>query len=98
MRSQWVWRPLGAKHAGTSRDHAGRFRVQRKPRSEVEIRPQIGMNSKNLFTCWATALVLIAGSFLHAAQSTGSIEGRVDNVATGEYLENARIRVDGTAL
>ena len=32
------------------------------------------------------------------AASTGVIEGRVLNTATGTYLENARITVDGTAL
>jgi hypothetical protein len=32
------------------------------------------------------------------AQSTGSISGRVQNEATGQYLNNARITVKGTTL
>ncbi len=33
-----------------------------------------------------------------SAQSTGSITGRVLNVATGQYLNNARVSVKGTSL
>ena len=32
------------------------------------------------------------------AQSSGAIEGRVLNTGTGEYLENARVTIEGTAL
>ena len=31
-----------------------------------------------------------------AAQATGAISGRVQNVATGQYLNNARVTVKGT--
>ncbi|MBL9201472.1 MAG: carboxypeptidase regulatory-like domain-containing protein, partial [Opitutaceae bacterium] len=31
-----------------------------------------------------------------AAQFTGAISGRVQNVATGQYLNNARVTVQGT--
>ncbi len=41
-----------------------------------------------LCTCLATAQQL----------ATGTIEGRVQNVRTGEYLENARVSLAGTAL
>ena len=35
---------------------------------------------------------------LQAQPATGIIEGRISNPATGEYLERARITVEGTAL
>ena len=41
--------------------------------------------------------LLAALASVHA-QSTGSIEGRVLNTGTGEYLENARVTLEGTAL
>lgn len=47
------------------------------------------------------ALVVALALFpaeLGAAAATGAIEGRVFNVNTGEYLENARISVEGVAL
>ncbi len=58
-------------------------------------------------TFWATFLGAIAFAALlaffpiatHAqAIATGTIEGRVINPVTGEYLENARITVEGTSL
>ncbi len=39
----------------------------------------------------------VAGSLAQPA-ATGSIEGRVLNARNGEYLENARVTVEGTAL
>jgi iron complex outermembrane recepter protein len=38
------------------------------------------------------------GGAATAASGVGAVEGRVFNPATGEYLENARITVEGTAL
>ncbi len=49
------------------------------------------------FTCYLlVSLVLFASA---RAQTTGgTIEGRVLNLGTGEYLENARITIEGTGL
>ena len=38
------------------------------------------------------------GSAATGVPAIGAVEGRVFNPATGEYLENARITVEGTAL
>jgi hypothetical protein len=38
------------------------------------------------------------GAALRAQSVTGSIEGRVSNPATGEYLERAQVTVEGTTL
>jgi len=50
----------------------------------------------------ALAAILIATvlpSILHAqASTTGSVAGRVQNVVTGDYLNNARVSVKGTNL
>src|SRR5687767_10878373 len=46
-------------------------------------------------------LVLLSfclGATVLQAQSTGTIEGRVSNPATGAYLENARITIEGTSI
>ena len=48
-----------------------------------------------IFLC---ALQPAAVSADSAAAGRGTIEGRVFNPATGEYLENARVTVEGTAL
>jgi iron complex outermembrane recepter protein len=47
---------------------------------------------------WLLALVLCCLPDFAQAQETGSIAGRVVNPATGEYLRNARISVEGTTL
>lgn len=48
--------------------------------------------------CFAAAAVLIFTTILGAqAVSTGTIEGRVFNARRGEYVENARITVDGSS-
>jgi TonB-dependent receptor len=49
---------------------------------------------------WLTALFLFVFSpfVAHAQQATGDITGRVMNQATGRYLANAVISVDGTAI
>ena len=47
--------------------------------------------------CVGTSLVFLPG--LRAAEpGAGAIEGRVFNPATGEYLENARVTIEGTTL
>ncbi|WP_414664462.1 TonB-dependent receptor domain-containing protein [Horticoccus sp. 23ND18S-11] len=46
----------------------------------------------------AIALVAFVGAPRALAQATGSISGRVQNEATGQYLNNARITVKGTDL
>ncbi|MDO8542169.1 MAG: TonB-dependent receptor [Opitutaceae bacterium] len=48
----------------------------------------------------AVAASLIALGCAHAMETpvAGTIEGRVFNPATGEYLENVRITIEGTAL
>src|SRR5215510_12081665 len=43
--------------------------------------------------CSLTALIFLPFA---QAQSTGTIEGRVFNPATGEYVRNAEVRVQGT--
>ena len=49
-----------------------------------------------------TALTFLVGwlfaSVAAEAQTTGTIEGRVQSVVTGQYLNNARVSVQGTAL
>jgi hypothetical protein len=37
-------------------------------------------------------------TLLRAQGATGTLEGRVQNPATGTYLEGARVSVEGTAL
>ena len=44
----------------------------------------------------ALATLLFASSAAAQPAATGSIEGRVENVDTGKYLNNARIRITGT--
>jgi iron complex outermembrane recepter protein len=50
----------------------------------------------------ARVWLAFAGLFLLTAaanaQSTGTIEGRVFNTATGDYIERARVTVEGTTL
>ena len=44
------------------------------------------------------ALAASCPSVIRAAETTATIEGRVVNPANGEYLERARVTVEGTAL
>jgi len=49
--------------------------------------------------CFLTTLVALAPGWARAqAAATGIIEGRVINPATGDYLETARITLEGTGL
>ncbi|MSU49590.1 MAG: TonB-dependent receptor [Opitutus sp.] len=43
-------------------------------------------------------LLLLVATAAHAQQSGGTIEGRVFNTGTGEFLENARVTIEGTRL
>lgn len=54
------------------------------------------------FLRWSAMLVVLFFAAIGRAQTatgaTGAVEGRVLNADAGEYVENARITVDGTAL
>src|SRR5688572_3170440 len=54
------------------------------------------LSSRALMLCAACLLTVTTG--LAQAASTGTITGRVLNVATGRYLNNARVTVEGTNL
>lgn len=67
----------------------------------------MNMNGKQSLALWSACLVLLLApaSNTHAAegvasagQSTGSITGRVQNVVTGNYLNQARITVKGSEV
>src|SRR5262245_43705281 len=45
-----------------------------------------------------SSLLLAPAPAIAQSSSLGTIEGRVFNPGTGEYLENARITVEGTTL
>ncbi|MFM9081291.1 MAG: hypothetical protein ACKOTE_14370, partial [Opitutaceae bacterium] len=46
----------------------------------------------------AICALLLFASVLHAAVATGVIEGRVFSPASGEYLAQARVTVEGAGL
>ena len=48
--------------------------------------------------CCLLACVALTPSLLAQASATGTIEGRVANARSGEYVESARITVEGTSL
>ena len=50
-----------------------------------------------LRTCLLAGFAL-ATNLLSAQIATGTVEGRVINARTGEYLENARVTIEGTQL
>src|SRR5688500_18490240 len=54
------------------------------------------MTTKSLLRL--AVLFVLSFGLAHAQATTGTIEGRVLNSGTGEYLENARVTVEGTAL
>ena len=61
------------------------------------------MNQTKLLTtlgraCFALAGLFLAGLAPAQSASTGTIEGRVLNVTTSQYINNARVTIDGTAL
>jgi iron complex outermembrane recepter protein len=46
----------------------------------------------------AAGLAILAGPVLAQSQATASIEGRVQDLSRGDYLNNARIRIEGTSV
>src|SRR5688572_26264473 len=58
------------------------------------------MKTRELLTKLATVLILIAGVPPATAQNApaGSIHGRILDVNTGNYLDNARVTIGGTNL
>ena len=58
------------------------------------------MKSKNPFALFASILALAASPAMpaQAADAPAAISGRVQNVVTGQFLNNARITVRGTGL
>ena len=58
------------------------------------------MNSKNPFALFASILALAASPAMpaRAADAPAAISGRVQNVVTGQFLNNARVTVRGTGL
>ena len=50
------------------------------------------------FVLWVSAFFAVLPAVLHAQSGTGTITGRVLNVATNEYLTNAVVSVVGTNL
>ncbi len=67
-----------------------------KKKDEMTMKPK---NPLALMVGWL-ALSLTANPAAHAADasSAGTIEGRVSNPANGEYLEKARVMVEGTSI
>jgi iron complex outermembrane receptor protein len=56
-----------------------------------------GLNQCRLFTpVSVTAFALLAAPAIHAQASTGTVSGQVMNLATGQYLPNAEVRIVGT--
>jgi len=51
-----------------------------------------------LGTLIPAALIAVLGVLSSAAQTTGSIAGKVKDIRTGQYLENARVTVENTNL
>jgi hypothetical protein len=70
------------------------------------LNPPPAMKRKNPFTLLGALVAFVAGSghataadgSSAAAASSAAITGRVLNVSTGNYLNNARVTVDGTTL
>lgn len=87
-------------------EKTGAFVVRRErsailPASVKPIGDTTTMKRKNPLALFGAWLALALGSG-HAAGSpsgpTGAIEGRVFNPANGEYLENARLTIEGTGI
>ena len=51
-----------------------------------------------LRTLVSAALIAAIGTISATAQNTGSIAGKVKDIRTGQYLENARVTVENTTL
>ena len=50
------------------------------------------------YACAARLVLLVLIPFTLRGAGPGTIEGRVFNPASGEYLEKARVSIEGTAL
>ena len=57
----------------------------------------LAAGSLTLFPLAASTQATAATTPVTSAQATGSISGRVQNVATGQYLKNARVSVKGSS-
>ena len=57
----------------------------------------LAAGSLTLFPLAASTQATAATAPVTSAQATGSISGRVQNVATGQYLKNARVSVKGSS-
>lgn len=51
-----------------------------------------------LFICSLLPVLAFASSVSALSVNTGSLEGRIQNVARGDYLNNARVTIEGTTL
>ena len=57
------------------------------------------MNKPNVLTRLLAIVTLIVSAPAHAQdEGPGSVEGRVLNITTGNYLNNARVTIEGTAF
>ncbi len=54
------------------------------------------MNVPRVSAALAAAWLLLCSCFVAAAEPSGGVTGRVQNVATGQFLNNARVTVRGT--
>lgn len=56
------------------------------------------LSASRVFVVFMALVCLCSGGSLLQAQGAGSVEGRVINLANGEALGNARLRIEGTTL
>jgi len=89
--------------------HSGALTVVRQPKGgesrasspkTIRSKPseQASMNKTNMLARIGGAIALLLSPAVNAAESTGTVAGRVYNPATKEYVRNAEIRVQGTNL
>ena len=74
----------------------------------IQTDPIMNLISRRTLAISLIALTLAAPSFTHAASgpgaassnvaSTSAVRGRIQNVVTGKYLNNARVAVKGTQI
>src|SRR5688572_636669 len=62
------------------------------------LRHRFFRRSLHWFRSFAVSLVLINFSSIALAVEPGSVEGRVLNASNNSYLNNARVKVEGTTL
>src|SRR5690242_189396 len=63
----------------------------------MQIHPSVPQGVR-LFCAFLVPLLLARAVFAQPTAATGSIEGRVQNITRGDYLNNARVTVEGTSL